>query len=83
MADQIFLIDDQFDALVDRLHALNGASRIGAVDRWEIRVALAEYGVLPRRVAPPPPAPAPEESLADSLRAVLRQLRPVQIAEVA
>lgn len=82
MAVESFLVDDQFDALVDRLHGMISSPRSESVDRWEIRVALAEHGVLPTRVAAPP-SPSIEDSLAASLKAVLRELQPRRHAQAA
>lgn len=42
--------DGDFDSLVDTLHALTLAMQErGEIDRWQIRVALGEHGVLPLR----------------------------------
>jgi hypothetical protein len=60
--------DRDFDALVDTLHALTLAMvDRGEIDRWQIRVALGEHGVLPCRVANEPSA---EEGLSALLRGI-------------
>lgn len=70
MSFKNFMADDDFDALVDRLHTMTDLSRRGTVDRWEIRATLAEYGVLPVRVAS---VPSMEDVLIASLRSICRQ----------
>lgn len=70
MPDKSFMTDDDFDSLVDRLHSLTFESRSGTVDRWEIRVLLADHGVMPARVAS---VPSMEDSLVASLRAICRR----------
>lgn len=70
MSFRNFMTDDDFDALVDRLHTLTDMSRSGTVDRWEIRAALAEYGVLPARVVS---VPSIDDGLIASLKSICRQ----------
>lgn len=66
MSASTYITDTAFEALVERLHGI--ANRADGVDRWEIRLALGEHGLLPERTA----EPAMEDSLVASLRAICR-----------
>ena len=67
---QNILEDDDFEDLVDRLHSMSLESPTGTIDRWRIRLLLAETGILPMRAAS---VPSLEDSFHTTLRAMCRR----------
>jgi hypothetical protein len=67
MPAQNVLNDDDFEALVERLHAMSLESPAGTIDRWRIRLLLADTGILPMRAAV---VPSLEDGFYTAIRAI-------------
>lgn len=53
MSSRRFISDECFDTLVETLHGLTPNPETGSIERWAIKMALADAGVLPLRMASP------------------------------
>ncbi len=67
MSASVYLDDEAFDALVETLDALVAKSSFEDVGRWEIRLALGGYGVLPASAGL---GPDPADALVAALRSI-------------
>lgn len=67
MSASVYLNDEAFDALVETLDALIAKSSSDPVGRWEIRLALGGYGVLPASAGL---GPDPADALVAALRSI-------------